>query len=120
MSCSRLAASVGYFSSVCCDDGPVGVDQVAAQRHARRGGVVFAQYAAHRVAVHVQLARDGPHAPMLDRVQTHPESHHDGPLDRAVYTLGRGASGGLAGAQDLEIDHNPNPKPGGAWSTRSM
>ena len=70
MSCSRLAASVGYFCSVCCDDGPVGVDQVAAQRHARRGGVVFAQHAAHGVAMHVQLARDGPYAPMLDRVQT--------------------------------------------------
>ena len=52
------------------DEAAVRIDKALAQRSARRHDLVFAQHAADRVAVHLQLTRDGPHAPVLDRVQT--------------------------------------------------
>ena len=51
------------------DEGPVRLDEARAQRNAGRRSALRAQDTAHRVAVHVQLARDAPHAPVLDRVQ---------------------------------------------------
>ena len=52
------------------DEAAIRIDKALAQRGAWRHDRVFAQHATYRVAVHLQLTRDGPHAPVLDPVQT--------------------------------------------------
>ena len=51
------------------DEGLVRLDEAGAQWDARRRSALRAHDTAHRVAVYVQLARDAPHAPVLDCVQ---------------------------------------------------
>lgn len=60
----------GVLLQCLSDEVPVRFDQTDSQRDARWRSTVLAQHTAHRVAVYVQLARDGPYAPVLDRVQT--------------------------------------------------
>ena len=52
------------------DEVAVRLEQTPAKRDTRGCGALLVQDPAHGVAVHVQLGRDGPHAPMLDFVQT--------------------------------------------------
>src|SRR5712691_10473204 len=68
MSCNRLAASVGYFSKVSRMKLRYGSTRL--WRNGVPGGTTACSRSTrpYRVAVHVQLPRDGPHAPVLDPV----------------------------------------------------
>ncbi len=92
------------------DEGPVRIDKARAQRHAWRRHVVFTQHTAHRVAVHVQLARDGPHAPALDREQTldacgqiKRDGHDRRAVERCACASNPGAHGPATGDRNAGI-----------------
>ena len=83
------------------DEVAVGLEQTPAQRDPRRCAALLVQDPAHGVAVHVQLGRDGAHAPMLDLVQT---SDPRGQL----------RANGHAGRSGSQREGAANPAAGGA------
>ena len=83
------------------DEVAVRLEQTPAKRDARRCAAGRVQDPAHGVAVHVQLGRDGPHAPMLDFVQTSNPSGQirgDGHAGRPGRHRGRAANPAARGA----------------------
>jgi hypothetical protein len=57
------------------DEGPVRIDPARTQRRGVHRRAVAGEHAPHGVAVHVQLPRDGPHAPLLHHVQAQDLRH---------------------------------------------
>ena len=101
------------------DEGPVRLDEARAKRDARRRGAMLAQDAAHRIAVHVQLARDGSHAPVLDGVhaldacgQLKRDGHEGCAAGRCSCAADPGAHGAAARGRSAGT---PVPPMGALW-----
>ena len=119
------------------DEVAVRLEQTPAKRDARRCAAGRVQDPAHGVAVHVQLGSDGPHAPMLDFVQTPNPSGQvrgDGHAGRPGRHRGRAANPAARGVVERNRRGNtvvlPMPLPlttsarhpklnwGGGWTRR--
>ena len=86
--------SVGNLGLGLDDEGPIRVDPVRPQRRSVRRAVA-GDHAAHGVAVNMQLPRDGPHTPLLHRVQAQDlRNHVRGYGHRAVRLAAQRASDG--------------------------
>lgn len=102
------------------DEGSVRIDAAGPQRRGVHRRAVAAEHAPHGVAVHMQLPRDGAHAPLLHRVQAQDLRHQvRGYGHGAAWTaptspprpVGRGA--GSPGAPGLAVTY----RNGGSTST---
>ena len=100
------------------EERPIRIDPARAQRRAVHRRAVAAEHAPHGVAVHVQLPRDGAHAPLLDRVEAQDlrdqvrGQRHDA-VRRAPPRAGRGA--GTPGAATLAGEHRSDGRSRRRW-----
>ena len=110
------AVSVGNLASVSRMNGRYGSMRLGRSGEPCTGAPVAGEHAPHGVAMHVQLARDGAHAPLLDRVQAQDLRHQVRGYGHGAAVAGvtawrtrpqRGALAQPAGAERRQRQHVP-------------